>query len=142
MSANLFVSLFVVILSVLIHYEFLYTSSKIIPTLKLGHRIRVLVAVFVTLFAHIIEIILYGIVFYIMSSSPSWGHLEGNFDGSLLDSIYFSFTNFSTLGYGDIAPLGDIRLLVGLEGIVGFILITWSATYLFFEMQNNWNSKD
>jgi len=142
MSANLFVSLFVVILSVLIHYEFLYTSSKIIPTLKLGHRIRVLVAVFVTLLAHIIEIILYGIVFYIMSSSPSWGHLEGNFDGSLLDSIYFSFTNFSTLGFGDIAPLGDIRLLVGLEGIVGFILITWSATYLFFEMQNNWNSKD
>jgi len=29
-----------------------------------------------------------------------------------------------------------------LEGLAGFVLITWSASFLFFEMQKNWSAKD
>lgn len=37
----------------------------------------------------------------------------------LLDSIYFSIVTLSSLGYGDIRPVGPARLLVGLEVMVG-----------------------
>jgi len=136
------VNAFVVLLSVLIHYEFLYRSTKILPLVKIRHRMRVLAVVIIAFIAHVIEIWLYGLAFYFMHNSPNWGTLQGNYDGSLLDSVYFSFTSFSTLGFGDISPIGDIRFLVGLEGLAGFVLITWSASFLFFEMQKNWSAKD
>ena len=76
-----------------------------------------------------------------MSKDKSWGEIQGNFDGSFMDSVYFSFTNFTTLGFGDIEPFGSIRLLVGMEALVGFVLITWTASFLFYEMQRHWDTK-
>ncbi len=45
-------------------------------------------------------------------------------------ALYFSTVTFSTLGYGDITPSQDWRLLAALEGIDGFLLIGWSTAYL------------
>ena len=69
------------------------------------------------------------------------GGLEGNFDGSIWHCVYFSFTTFTTLGFGDIQPLGYIRYLTGIESLTGLVLITWTASFLFLEMQRNWKEK-
>ena len=45
-------------------------------------------------------------------------------------SLYFSTVTFSTLGYGDVVPVGEWRLFAALEGINGFLLIGWSTAYL------------
>lgn len=37
--------------------------------------------------------------------------------------LYFSAITFTTIGYGDYAPLGWLRLFAGLEGLLGLILI-------------------
>ncbi len=74
-----------------------------------------------------------------MHRSDYWGHLSGNYDGSLMDSVYFSFTTYTTLGFGDITPFGHLRHLVGIEALTGLVLITWSASFLFIEMQRLWN---
>ena len=50
--------------------------------------------------------------------------LAGNFEGTLGDCIYFSFTNYPTAGYGDIEPFGNILFLAGLEAITGLSLTT------------------
>ena len=54
-----------------------------------------------------------------MVRDGGFGDLTGSFDGSLVDSIYFSFTNYTTVGYGDIAPQGSLRFLAGVEAITG-----------------------
>jgi|TARA_B110000263_G_scaffold166678_1_gene145111 hypothetical protein len=64
--------------------------------------------------------------------------LPGDFDGSLIDCVYFFFTNYTALGYGDIEPLGNIRFLAGLEALTGLSLITWSASFMFIEMKKIW----
>ena len=61
---------------------------------------------------------------FFMLNYGDFGSLQGNFDGSLIDCVYFSFTNYTSLGYGDIEPLGNIRFLAGLEAITGLSLIT------------------
>ncbi|MCV6626906.1 MAG: ion channel [Cellvibrionaceae bacterium] len=38
---------------------------------------------------------------------------------ALLDSIYFSVVTFTTLGYGDITPLGISRLFAAIEALIG-----------------------
>ena len=128
----------IIAVAVMIHYEFLFRLSATIPALKMPHRYRIVVGVFGALVAHSIEIILFALAYYFLPQLEGWGYLDGNFDGSIWSCIYFSYTSFTTLGVGDIIPHGHIRHLVGLESLTGLLLITWTASFLYFEMQRHW----
>ncbi len=138
MIGSFFINIFLVASAVVIHYEILRLLSLIIPRLKIKHRLRVIFGVFGTICAHIVEIWLFGVAFYFMTNYGDFGSLSGNFDGSLIDCVYFSFTNYTTVGYGDIEPFGDVRFTSGLEAITGLSLITWSASFMFMEMTQFW----
>ena len=116
----------VVAVSVMVHYEFLYRITLFIPKMKISHRYRIVFGVCGSLIAHAFEIWIFAIAYYFMNKSDKWGHLSGSFDGSLMDCGYFSFTVFTTLGFGDIQPNGDLRYLTGIESLTGLVLITWT----------------
>jgi hypothetical protein len=126
-------------LAVGIHYEFLYKLVTLQPKMKVKHRFRIVFGVFGALLAHAIEVWIFALAYYFMHKSEGWGHLEGNFDGSLMDCAYFSVTTFTTLGFGDVQPFGEIRYLTGIESLTGLVLITWTASFLYLEMQRCWN---
>lgn len=129
-------------LAVIIHYEFLFRVSLLIPKMRsIKHRFRIVIGVFTALVAHALEIWIFAAAYYLMSHANDWGRLTGNYDGSLLDCGYFSFTVYTTLGFGDIEPIGDLRYLTGVEALTGLVLITWTASFLYIEMQRYWNSK-
>jgi hypothetical protein len=133
------VNLLVIGLAVMIHYEFLHWITIMMPKLKIRHRLRIVLGVFGALTAHAAEVWVFATSYYLMHRAERWGHLEGNFDGSLLDCVYFSFTSYTTLGTGDIVPFGDLRFLTGLESLTGLVLITWSASFLYLEMTRYWD---
>ena len=134
-------NLAVVLVAVVIHYEFLFRLTLLLPRIKIRHRFLVLLGVGGALVAHTIEVLLFASVYYLMHHAEGWGHLTGNFNGSWMDCVYFSFTTFTTLGFGDIQPVGDLRFLTGLESLTGLVLITWTASFLIVEMQKFWNEK-
>lgn len=131
---------FIVALVVIIHYEILYHLSTFIPRMKIKHRLRIVFGVLGALTAHALEIWIFAFAYYFMDHAEGWGHFEGDFTGTLFDCGYFSFTTFSTLGFGDIVPLGDLRYLTGIESLTGLVLITWTASFLYYEMQRYWGS--
>lgn len=45
-------------------------------------------------------------------------------------ALYFATITFSTVGYGDVVPGHEWRMLAALEGVNGFVLIGWSTAYL------------
>jgi hypothetical protein len=48
-----------------------------------------------------------------------------------VDAFYMSLVTLGTIGYGDISPAGDVlRLIVPLEALVGFGLLTASVSWL------------
>ncbi|MFT6103350.1 MAG: hypothetical protein ACJAZJ_000797 [Candidatus Endobugula sp.] len=57
---------------------------------------RVLFGVFGALCAHVAEIWLFGFAYYAVSLYGGLGKLVGNHNGSLMDSVYFSFTPYSS----------------------------------------------
>jgi hypothetical protein len=132
----------IVVCVVIIHYEFLFRLTAVLPKIKVMHRFRIVIGVCGALMAHVIEVWVFAFAYYFMHNSEGWGHFEGNFDGSLLDCSYYSFTTFTTLGFGDIAPIGDVRYLTAIESLTGLVLITWTASFLFLEMQRYWKSKE
>ncbi|MBS1530809.1 MAG: two pore domain potassium channel family protein, partial [Bacteroidetes bacterium] len=42
---------------------------------------------------------------------------------TLLNSLYFSVVTFTTLGYGDLSPIGFLRFFAGLEALFGAITL-------------------
>jgi hypothetical protein len=128
----------VVSLAVVIHFEALLLLGHVIPKSRFAIRFRLLIGVFGVLIAHVMEIFLFALTFHVISHNTLWGQLEGNYSGEFVDSMYFSFTTFSTLGFGDIQPVGELRYLAGIESLTGLLLIAWSASFLFLLMERHW----
>jgi len=141
MLHTFFINGLLVSVVVLLHYEMLFRLSQLIPRLTIKHRFRILIGIFGALTAHVFEIWLFGIGYYFLIHYSDYGSLQGNFNGSLMDSVYFSFTNYTSLGYGDIEPIGHVRFLAALEALTGLVLITWSASFMFIEMQKFWDNR-
>lgn len=131
----------VVVLVVVIHYECLLRLNDWLPRLKLWSRFRIVIGVLGALVAHALEVWCFALVYYLMASAEGWGTLSGNFDGTFMDCVYFSFTTYTTIGFGDISPSGDLKYLTGLQALTGLVMITWTASFLFLEMQKYWKAK-
>lgn len=129
----------VVAVAVGLHYEFLYRLTKFLPRLRIRHRFRIVIGVIASLIAHALQIWIFALAYYYMHRGENWGQLGGAFNGSLTDAAYFSFTTYTTLGYGDIEPTGHLRFLAGIESLTGLVLITWTASFLYLEMRKDWD---
>ena len=140
-QAHVVVSLVVVLmvsLCVLVHYEALSWLSVALPKLQVQRRPRVLLLIFAILFVHSIEIFLFALAYFFLLHDPAYGALVGIGELTLIDCGYYSAVVFTTLGLGDITPHGAIRILTGPQSLAGFVLITWSASFTFIEMQSFW----
>ncbi|TGN38802.1 potassium channel family protein [Marinobacter confluentis] len=131
----------IVIVVVLIHNEALLRLSHQLSGMHQSHHFRLVTGVLGILAIHTLQVWIFALAFYFMHHSEAWGELSGNFGGTMLDCVYFSFTTFTTLGYGDIEATGVLRFLTGIEALTGLVLITWSASFLFVEMQRYWPSR-
>ena len=129
----------VITMAVIIHFEMLSSLSRLMPQMKIRYRFRIAIGIFGALVAHTLEVWMFTFAYYFMIKSGEFGQLVGVDNISLADCAYFSFITYTTLGYGDIVPIGDLRFLAGLEALTGLVLITWTASFMYYEMQKYWN---
>ena len=137
------INIALVVTTVYIHYEVLSRLSLALPKLQVLHRSRVALGMLGAICGHVIEIWIYAAAYYFMIQADGYGvlieALTGDTKQTLLDCAYFSFTTYSSLGYGDIAPVGNIRFVAGLEALIGLVMITWSASFIYLEMSKFWD---
>lgn len=134
---TLAVTMLIVTLCVVLHYETLRLLTDYLPTPPRHHRRRIVILILCLLLLHIVEIWIFGAGYYFLLQRGSFGDLSSA-DLTMFDTIYFSASVYTTLGFGDIVPTGAIRFLTGTEALSGFMLITWSASYVFVEMLKTW----
>src|SRR6185369_7588176 len=85
------------------------------------HLMSVMVAtVLVLMLAHTGEIFVWSLSYAIVGAAPD--------DSELL---YFAFVNYTTLGYGDITPVKEWRLLGPMAAMNGILMFGWSTAVLF-----------
>lgn len=141
-TANLIVVLgtvFAVGASVLVHYEGLNALSQGLAR-RPGHhsRRKVLYGIFGVLSLHIAEIWIFGLTVWVLLMFANTGSVTGSIPGSLLDAVYLSANTYTTVGFGDLAPVGPVRFIGGTTALTGLVLITWSASFTYLEMQRYW----
>ena len=128
-----------VMLSALIHYEGLVAVSQGLNRIHPRNpRVKVLYSILCVLVLHVAEIWVFGLAIWLLMLWPECGYLATRGSLHFLDAIYLSAVTFTTVGYGDIAPVGPIRFLSGTEALSGFVFITWSASYTYLEMERFW----
>lgn len=70
---------------------------------------------------------------------PLMGTLGSKFDGTWTGFVYFSGMNFVTLGYANFQADGPIRLVGMMQSLGGFMVLTWSATFIYSISQAMWD---
>lgn len=139
--AMVLIALLLVTATVGLHYEALERMNSWIPGLDIPPRLRILLLIFGILTAHTLEIWIFGIGIYLVEQFPALGHVSGVPTLELLDAVYLSTTTYTTIGYGDLTPHGPMRLIMGSEGLTGLVLVTWSASFTYLEMQRYWRPR-
>lgn len=121
-----------------IHYETLSLLNSRLATLTIPNRSKLLVVIFITFIAHVLEILVYGIVIFVLIEYMGAGALSGTTKFTLVNCLYFSAETYTSLGFGDLTPVGPVRLLAGAEALNGLLLIGWSASYTYIAMERFW----
>jgi len=127
----------IVIFCVVLHYEALRFLSHIVG-IHVHKRIGVLVVMLGLLAAHVFEIMIFALGYMIMQHHFGLGHITNMDEGNFLDYIYYSSVVYTTVGFGDLLPVGAVRMLSAAEGLVGLAMITWSASFTFLAMKRFW----
>jgi hypothetical protein len=128
----------IVVGCVLMHYEALSKLTGWLKRIHIRPRPRILVMILSILLIHVAEIWVFGIGYWLLTLDPSHGELLGPLAIGLLDYVYYSAVCYTTLGLGDLTPVGNIRLLTGMESLTGFVLIGWSVSFTYLEMDRFW----
>ena len=140
-------SLVLVLLNCGLHYEVLGWLSTRLPGLRIPTRAKVLLVMLVAFFAHAVEITIYGGAYLaaVRWLDPAGLHNllplpPGTTPAPLTwaDCLYFSAVAYTSLGFGDIAPAGPLRLLTGVEALNGLLLIAWTASFTYLSMERFW----
>lgn len=138
MTISVLACLFLVLISTVLHYEVLRGLHGGLPTLRVPRRAKLLVVMFTTFLTHAAQMALYGGAFYSLVRWLGAGTLDGSAGFSLSTCMYFSAETYTSLGFGDLTPVGPVRLLAGVEALNGLLLIGWSASFLYIAMQRFW----
>lgn len=133
MLISLVVNFIVVAVCVLLHFETINILTNTLFKPKATPRIRILLSLFACFFAHILEVLIFALAYYVYIQAEGFGQLiGGDLEGhglfgtpssSFIDCIYFSLTSYTSLGFGDLAPTGWLRFLAGVEALTGLLLI-------------------
>ena len=133
-------SIILVPVTILIHYEALrLIADWLLPRPgRFGLRARMMVVVLACFAAHTVEVWFYALGYYVFDNLLGLGSFAGLKDGTFADYVYFSGVTYTSLGFGDISPLGGPRLIAGVEGLNGLLLIGWSASFTYLMMEQFW----
>ena len=101
---------------------------RVTPQVRKRPILGVLLTFWALVLLHSSEIAIAALVYAAVLAVPGAGSITQGYGDSPGGLLFFSGTNYATLGYTEQVAQGPIRLLAMLQALGGFMLITWSAT--------------
>lgn len=125
-----------VVMCVGIHYRSLLSLSLLHRRKQTHQRWWINVLILGALATHVVEMSLFSLGYALLCQHERYGHIHDATGEASTDYFYFSFVVFTSLGFGDLTPVGAIRMMTAIETLTGLVLIGWTASFLFVEMQH------
>lgn len=130
LTLSIFLTAVVGLLSALFHYEAISRLDTFARSRRWSNHAVLVWVLGALLLIHAAEIGLFAGVYGIAGSIGIGGLRSENV---LTSAEYFIFAaeTYTSLGSTDVMPEGEIRLMSSLSSLVGILLLTWSASFLF-----------
>lgn len=126
-------------LCVLLHYEGLYRMERRFRAgANSAGRRQMLLAILGVLALHMVEIWIFGVAWWALLHFPDAGSISGTTHVQWHGALFLSALAFTSLGFDAWVPVGAIRILAGVEALTGLVLVAWSASFAFLQMQRHW----
>ena len=104
---------------VLIHW--LTRLRRVLESPSAIRRVGLLVRLFLWIvLLHLTQVGLWAVVFWRARELPT-----------LETAVYFSLVTYTTIGFGDVVLGPSWRVLAGIEGLTGMLLVGWSTAFVF-----------
>jgi len=124
---------------VLLYYETLrLLNDRLAGTNIISMRAKVLAALVGALASHVLQIGAFALAYYLLRDKFGMGGFGGTFQDTLMSFLYFSSETYTTLGFGDIYPTGSLRMICGIESLIGLLMVSWTASFTYLEMRRYW----
>jgi hypothetical protein len=137
LAITIFLTVSILIATTAIHFESLRGLWRTVASRGGNRRVRMLVALPAIIFVHFIEIGLYAGVYALAIGPLQLGHFTPLRPVHGLDLLYYASETYSALGYGDILPVGYLRLIASVTPLNGSLLLAWSGSFLFLLIQDD-----
>lgn len=128
-----------------LHYTVLRYGARLIIREERYTRRPLLMVLALVFLAHLAEVLLFATGYYIMHWSQWLGSLS-DMNASNPDDFaryfYFSISSYTTLGVGDVVPIGPLRIIAGIEALTGLVLIAWTASFSYLMMERFWSEAE
>lgn len=137
-SNSLIVSILAVTVPVIaalsLHIEAVILLRRLANRESFSARPRLYFSLFLFLLVHIAEILIFTVAFRVIDRFGIGGFTGMPDPPAFNDYLYYTVIAYTTIGFGDILPIGFSRLLTAVCALTGLILIAVSATYLVLHM--------
>lgn len=135
---SIVLSLFAFLVTAVMHLTALKWCSGGMARVPMWPSMRVLAVLTLLFVVHMLQVGVFAIAFALAERGLNLGTFAGEPIKTMLDYYYFSAITYTSLGIGDIFPIGHLRFLTGVEALIGLLLIAWSASFLYAMMNRLW----
>jgi hypothetical protein len=134
------IAITLVLINVLLHYEALNFLSSLLEKISRAGRSRIAILICCLIIVHILEIWIFAGGIILAEKQQTLGYIHGVEKDNILDYVYYSSMTYTTVGFGDVSPIGPLRFVAAIESLLGLMLITWSASFTYLEMKRFWEN--
>jgi len=134
------IALIVVVGTAILHYETIRRMDRFARHAAQAYpAFVVVIAGLIAL--HLVEIGAYAGIFALSVGPFALGSFHGLPPRSPMAFFYYAAEAYASLGYGDVYPTGDLRLVTSIAPLNGILLLTWSGSFLF-SLVEDWRSRE
>lgn len=94
-------------------------------------------ALLVIFILHVIESLYFTAIYWVGHQWLDLGGFTSGFRGIFRDYFYFSLVSMTTLGLSEFNPVGHLKVITAMQSLLGFMMLTWSATFYFKALSKN-----
>lgn len=138
MVIALILAVMLVVATFMLHFAVLRWLSSGLAEIAMTGGPRILIMVSALLTAHIFEIGLYALGYWLGANVLNIGGFGGVPVVEPHDYFYFSIVSYTSLGLGDVFPSEHLRFITGIEALNGLLLIAWSGSFIYIAMRRLW----
>lgn len=108
-------------LGMLVLIRWLSRVRRVLESRSTYLRVALLLRLFVGIvLLHLVQVGLWAVVFWRAHELPN-----------VETALYFSLATYTTIGFGDVVVGPGWRVLAGIEGLTGILLVGWSTAFVF-----------